>query len=313
MAEDYYKILGVEKKATKADIKKAYKKLAMKHHPDRNKGNKQSEETFKKINEAYAVLSDDDKRRQYDQFGAEGFSNRFSQEDIFKGFNFGSIIEEFDLGEDIFSTLFGGGGNKSGRGSPFSFDFGGGSFGRGQSSGRGGASPKGGDAEMELRLTLEEAVMGGKKTISFDAGGGMDRIVITIPAGIEEGKKLKVKGKGTANPMTGKRGDLFCKIVIAPHKEFKREGKDLVLEKEIRLTELILGGSVSVSTLDEKKIELKIPPLTKNNSLMRVKGKGVPGTRGKAGNLLIRLSARLPDELTEKQKELIEELSKEGL
>ena len=314
MAEDYYRVLGVKKEATKEEIKKAYKKLAMKFHPDKNKGNKASEEKFKTINEAYAVLSDEGKRKQYDNFGAEGFSNRFSQEDIFKGFDAGNIFDEFGFGGDLFSSFFGGG-QKSRGGSAQSFNFGGGNpFGGGQSQGnRSSARSRNYDRELELKLTLEEAIVGGKKSISFNAGVGMDHIMIAIPPGIEEGKKLKVKGKGSIDSQTGQRGDLFCKITIAPHPLFKREGNDLVTEKEVKLTELILGGAVNVTTLDSVHIELKIPPLSRNNSFLRIKGKGVATARGIPGNLLVKLSAKMPEQLTDKQKSLFEKLAKTGL
>jgi curved DNA-binding protein len=315
MAEDYYKLLGVSKTASKSEIKKAYKKLAMKYHPDKNRGNKQAEEKFKKINEAYAVLSDDDKRTQYDNFGAEGFSNRFSQEDIFRGFDFGNIFEEFGMGGDMFSNLFSGGGTqRSGQGSPFSFNFGGGDpFGRASQNRQSTSQHQNLDRELELRLSFEEAVTGGKKSISFNAGGGLDRIMISIPPGIEEGKKLKVKGKGSSDPLTGRKGDLFCRVIITPHPEFKREGNDLVIEKEVKVTDLVLGGKTAVTTMDGAKIELKIPALSKNNSFLRVKGKGVPAAKGQPGNLLVKLVAKLPDELTSKQKDLFKKLAGTGL
>ncbi len=316
MAEDYYKILGVNKNASKDEIKKAYKKLAMKYHPDKNKGNKKSEERFKIINEAYAVLSDDNKRKQYDNFGAENFSNRFSQEDIFKGFDFGSIFEEFGFGGggDVFSNFFGGGKRpRSGQGQSFSFDFGGNPFAARDARSRNQAQNRNLDREIALLLTLEEAIAGGKKTVSFDSGAGIDRIVIVIPMGIEEGKKLKVKGKGGIDPMTGQRGDLFCQIKISPHPEFKRDGNDLIAEKDVKITDLVLGGLINVTTLDRKRIELKIPPLTKNNSFLRIKGKGVPTRKGISGNLLVKLSAQLPDKITDKQKKLFEKLADTGL
>jgi len=312
MAEDYYKVLGVEKTARKEEIKKAYKKLAMKYHPDKNKGDKQAEDRFKKIAEAYAVLSDEEKRKQYDQFGAEGFSNRYSQEDIFRGFDVNDLFGEFGFGENIFSTLFGGG-RQSGKGSTFSFDFGNNGFSRGSGPRQSRPRQARRDTELALELTLEEAVIGGKKTISFDAGSGVDKIILAIPAGIEAGKKLKVKGKGQVDPLTGQRGDLFCRISIAPHPRFKREGNDLMLEAEVRLSELVLGGSINIQTLDHKGIDLKIPPLTKNNSLLRVKGKGVAGDGKEPGNLLVRLSAKLPEKLTAKQKELFIALAETGL
>lgn len=314
MGEDYYKTLGVQKDASKSEIKKAYKKLAMKYHPDKNKGNKVSEEKFKKISEAYAVLSDDEKRNQYNQFGSEGFSNRYSQEDIFKGFDIGNIFEEFGFGNNVFSSFFGGGGGgQSGRTSGFSFNPGNGSQRSHSGFSNMGRPPEPQKTELELTLSLEEAVLGGKKTVSFNSGSGVDKISLAIPEGIEAGKKLKVKGKGMVDPYTGKRGDLYCKVSIAPHPIFKRDANDLIMEKEIKLTDLVLGTTIDVTTLDKKKIELKVPPQTRNNSLLRVKGKGVPTGKDGSGNLLIRLSAILPEKLTPKQKELFEELSKAGL
>jgi curved DNA-binding protein len=314
MAEDYYQTLGVSKTAGKDEIKKAYKKLAMKYHPDKNKGEQQAEERFKKIAEAYAVLSDDDKRKQYDQFGAEGFSNRFSQEDIFKGFDINSLFEEFGFGDQLFSSLFGsGGGRKGGRSQGFSFDFGTGGFPGGGEYGRSTARSAHRDTELALPLTLEEAVIGGKKAISFDSGVGVDKIILAIPAGIEEGKKLKIKGKGAIDPMTGQRGDLFCRVSIESHPVFQREGSDLVMEQSVRLTELVLGGSISVQTLDHKRIDLKIPPLTRNNSVLRIKGKGIHKPGQEPGNLLVKLFAQLPEKLTDRQIELFKELAETGL
>ncbi len=313
MTEDYYKLLGVDKKATKEEIKKAFRKLAMKYHPDRNKGSKVAEEKFKKINEAYAVLSDDEKRKQYDMFGAEGFSNRFSQEDIFRGFDFGKTFKEFGFGEDIFSRIFSGG--KRSKGGPsFSFNFGGSPFGKGGTFTKEGMPSAVQPTEAELQITLEEAAFGGKKTFSFNAGRGVETIVLTIPAGIEEGKKLKVKGKGMIDPFSGQRGDLYCKVKLAPHPHFKREGKDLIVKKVIKLTDLVLGGKVSVNTLDNKTLEVKIPPLTKNNAKLKLKGKGISGVKGgHPGNIIIHLKSNLPTHIHGNQKDLFKELAKTGL
>ena len=313
MAEDYYKTLGVQKDASQKEIKKAYKTLALKHHPDKNKGNKASEEKFKKISEAYAVLSDNEKRRQYDQFGSEVFSNRYSQEDIFKGFDIGSIFEEFGFGNNVFSSFFGGGGGKPGRTPGYSFNSGSSPFGGNGGFSNRGRPPEPQKAELELTLSLEEMVFGGKKTVSFNSGSGIDKIILAIPPGIEAGKKLKVKGKGPVDQYTGQRGDLYCNIRVAPHVIFQRDGNDLIMEKEIKLTDLVLGTTIDITTLDKKKIELKVPPGTKNNAMLRVKGKGIPKGENNSGNLLIRLFAILPEKLTPKQKEMFEELSKTGL
>ena len=320
MAEDYYKVLGVNKSASKDEIKKAYKKLALKHHPDRNKGDKKSEEIFKKINEAYAVLSDDNKRKQYDQFGAEGFSNRFSTEDIFRGFDFGSILKEFGLGDDIFSNIFGGGPGaggrrRPGRNSPFSFEFGGDGGFEGQPGfGQGPRRPVNLDLETELSVTLQEAVFGAKKSIAVNMPSGTQRILVTVPPGIDSGKKLKVRGKGQKDTATSRVGDLFCKISIQSHPVFTKEGRNLVMEKEVKLTDLVLGGAVKIETLDGKTLELQIPPLSKNNATLRVRGKGLPGiSKSPAGNLLVKLTASLPAELSDEQKELFEKLSDSGI
>lgn len=330
MAEDYYKILGIAKNASKDELKKAFRKLAMKYHPDKNIGNKEAEEKFKKINEAYAVLSNDDKRKQYDMFGAEGFSRRFSQEDIFRGVDFKNIFSEFGIGDifggggnSFFSDLFGGGRKSRSRrntNSSFGFDdpFGArDGFQREGFSRQGGqpyASPGSQPGETELHVRLEDAAMGAKRRISLDTGSGVETIDITIPKGIEENQKLRLKGKGPLDPFSGQRSDLQCKIIIDPHPLFKIKGRDLILEKEVKLTDLVLGGKVRIATIDGSEIELKIPAHSKNNAMLRVKGKGLPGTKNKPeGNLLVRLLAKLPDHLSDTQERLFKQLSETGI
>ncbi|MCK5057104.1 MAG: DnaJ domain-containing protein [Candidatus Aminicenantes bacterium] len=301
MAEDYYKVLGVNKNATKEELKKAFRKLAMKYHPDKNKDDKAAEEQFKKINEAYAVLSNDEKRKQYDMFGAEGFSRRFSQEDIFRGFDFKNIFSEFGIGD-----IFGGRG-----GSFFSDVFGGGRKSRG---GRRYASQPPRRSETELHVGLEEVVTGARKRVSLDTGGGVETLDITIPKGIENGRKLRLKGKGPADPFSGQRGDLYCKIIIDPHPHFEIKEKDLILKKEVKLTDMVLGGKVRFTTIDGSEIELKIPANSRNNAMLRIKGKGIPGTKGKSdGNLLVRLQVKLPNQVNETQKRLFEQLAELGI
>lgn len=323
MAEDYYRLLGVSKNANKDEIKKAFRKLAMKYHPDKNKDNKEAEEKFKKINEAYAVLSNDQKRKQYDMFGAEGFSKRFSQEDIFKGFDFNSTFKEFGIGDmfgrSFFSDMFGGGRRSRGRSSSsfgFQDPFGSGGPGGFSQQGftQGGGAPPPQRAETELHVSLDDVVSGAKKRVSLDTGSGVETIEISIPRGIEDGQKIRLKGKGPIDPYSGQRSDLYCKIMISPHPVFKRKGNDLITEKEVKLTEMVLGGKVRINTIDNQQIDLKIPPHSKNNCMLRVKGKGIPGTKGKPdGNLLVRLNAQLPPRLNESQKKLFEELAKTGV
>jgi curved DNA-binding protein len=314
MAEDYYKILGVDKKASKEEIKKAYRKLALKYHPDQNKDNKQAEEMFKKISEAYAVLSNDEKRKQYDMFGAEGFSKRFSQEDIFRGFDIGSIFKEFGIGDFFGSRRRGGGRGRNSFSFNFGDLFGGGPGGPGGPGGftRQNAPPQ--NSEAELQVNLEDVAFGAKKKVSLDTGSGIETVEITIPKGIEDGQRLRLKSKGPLDPRSGLRGDLYCKIKITHHPVFKQKGKDLIMEKEVKLTEMVLGGKTRVTTLDNKTIELKIPPNSKNNSKLRIKGKGIPGLKGAAdGNLLVCLQVKMPTHLDETQKKIFEELAKTGI
>ncbi len=311
MAEDYYKLLGVAKNATKDELKKAFRKLAMKYHPDKNADDKAAEEKFKKINEAYAVLSNDEKRKQYDMFGAEGFSRKFSQEDIFSGFDFGSVFSEFGLGNDIFSNLFGGR-RKPGGGGGFSFDFGSPFGGGGGGFQRQPRRPR--QEELELRVSLEDAVLGARRRVQLDTGSGPETLDITIPQGIESGKKLRLRGKGSLDPMTGQRADLICKIKVEPHPVFEVKGRDLAMDAKVPLTDMVLGGSVEITTLDGSQIKLKVPANSKNNSLLRVKGKGILGSKGaEDGNLLVRLQAVLPANLDDNQKRLFEELRETGL
>lgn len=324
MAEDYYRLLGVSKNASKEELKKAFRKLAMKYHPDKTKGDKASEEKFKKINEAYAVLSNDEKRKQYDMFGAEGFSKRFSQEDIFKGFDFKNIFSDIGIGDifggrggSFFSDLFGGGRKSRGRrSSSYSsgFDNPFGSQGGFSQGGQQYSSRAPQRSETELHINLEDVVSGAKKRISLDTGSGVETMDITIPKGIEQGQKLRLKGKGAADPFSGQRGDLYCKIIIDPHPVFKKKGNDLIMEKAVKLTEMVLGGKVRITTIDGNEIELKIPANSKNNAMLRIKGRGIPGTKGKPdGNLLVCLQAKLPGRVDENQQRLFEQLAETGI
>ena len=194
---DYYKILGVNKNASDEELKKAYRKLAMKYHPDHTKGDKNAEEKFKKISEAYAVLSDKEKRKQYDTFGSTGFQQRYSQEDIFRGFDFGDIFREFGFGG---AGPFGGGGMKFSFGSESPF---------GGSQRQQQAQTKGSDLVYELPLTLQEVATGTSKTVSFQHQGRSEKITVKIPKGMISGKKLRVAGKGESSPYGGARGDLY--------------------------------------------------------------------------------------------------------
>ncbi len=304
MAEtDYYKILGANKNASKDDIKKAYRKLAMKYHPDHTKGDKSAEEKFKKISEAYAVLSDPEKRKQYDTFGSAGFQQRYSQEDIFRGFDFDSILND----------LFGGSDRFGGAGNGMRFSFGGGSpFGGHQRQQQ--APPKGSDLVYELPLTLPEVATGTQKTVSFQHQGRSEKITVKIPKGMISGKKLRIAGKGEPSPYGGPSGNLYIKAKVLGDPVYDVRGHDLYINRDIKLSEAILGSNISVPTLDGKKLNLKLPPGTKHKTKMRLPGHGLPHMDGKGqGNLYVRIQVPMPKELSKKQKDLIEQLADTGL
>ncbi len=321
---DYYEVLGVKKTATEEEIKKAYRKLAMKHHPDRNPGNKQAEERFKEINEAYAVLSDKAKRQQYDQFGPSGFSQRFSQEDIFRGFDIGDLFKDLGFStNDVFGRIFGGGGRGAKvrygnlddlfgqRGGP-AYDYGD-MFSGGASQTDGPMAEKGGDIHSELNLTFLEAALGGEKKVKFSKRGRMEEITVKIPPGIESGKKLRLAGKGMDGAGGRPPGDLYLKVNIAEHPLFKREGSDITVDKEIKISEALLGTTIEVPTLDGSKL-IKVPPGTQSQSRIRLKGFGLPRLQGGGkGDEYVRILIKYPKSLSEKQKKLAEELKKEGL
>jgi curved DNA-binding protein len=304
MAEtDYYKILGVNKTASKEDIKKAYRKLAMKYHPDHAKGDKSAEEKFKKISEAYAVLSDKEKRKQYDTFGSAGFQQRYSQEDIFRGSDFESILNE----------LFGGAGSPFGTGSRMGFSFGsGGPFNRYNRQQQ--AQPKGADLEYELPISLQEVATGAQKVVSFQHKGRSERLTVKIPKGMITGKKLRIAGKGEPSPYGGKAGDLYIKSKVIAGPDYDIDGYDLYINRDIKLTEAILGGHISVPTLSGNELKLKIPPGTRHKTKMRLAGHGLPHMHGKGqGDLYVRIHVNIPGRLTKKQKGLIEQLAESGL
>ena len=304
MAEtDYYKILGVNKTASDNEIKKAYRKLAMKYHPDHTKGDKGDEEKFKKISEAYAVLSDKEKRKQYDTFGSAGFQQRYSQEDIFKGSDFESILSE----------LFGGSGRFGGGGRGMRFSFGGGSpFGGYQRNQQ--VHTKGSDLEYELPLTLEEVAAGTQKTVSFQHKGRSEKITVKIPKGMIAGKKVRIAGKGEPSPYGGPAGDLYIKSKVLDHPVYDVQAQDLYINRDIKLSEAILGTNISVPTLSGKELKLKIPAGTKHKTKMRLSGHGLPHMHGKGqGDLYVRIDIKMPKRLTKKQKGLIEQLAETGL
>ena len=304
MAEDYYKILGLSKNASDEEIKKSYRKLAMKYHPDHTKGDKSAEEKFKKISEAYAVLSDKEKRKEYDTFGADGFRQRFTQEDIFRGSDFSEILREFG---------FGGGNVFGGRGGGTRFSFGSGSpygFGTEQQQ----AQVKGSDLTYELPITLREVISGTSKFVTFQHQGRSEKITVKIPKGMITGKKLRLVGKGNPSPYGGPPGDLYIQAKVLDDPEFEAKKYDLYLTREVKLSEALLGTTLSIPTLEDKKLNLRVPPGTKPGTKMRMSGHGLPVMKKKKkGDLYVQIQIRIPEKLTSEQKKLIQQLADNGL
>ena len=313
MAEDYYQVLGVEKTADPEEIKKAYRKLALKYHPDRNPNNPPAEAKFKKISEAYAVLSDPEKRKQYDSFGSDQFSQRFSREDIFRDFDLNEILR--DLG-------FGGGGGAGRRGS-YSFRSGGGGdpfgdlFGQRRQNYYHQPPQKGDDLQYNLNITLEESVFGADKKLSLKREGGrIDEINVKIPAGISTGKRLRLAGKGEAGAQGAETGDLYLNINVIPHPIFARDGNDIYIEKSISFTQAVLGTSIDVPTIDGTIKRIKIPAGAQNGTKIRMKGYGAPSLKGTGsgkGDQYVKINVEIPRKVNDKQLQLLKKLSEEGL
>ena len=302
MAEkDYYKILGVNKSASDEEIKKAYRKLAMKYHPDHTKGDKASEETFKQISEAYAVLSDKEKRRQYDTFGSAGFQQRFSQEDIFRGSDFSDVLREFGFGgSSFFSGKRGGNRFSFGSGSPF--------------SAQQQAQMKGSDLVYELPLSVRDVATGTSKVVNFQHKGRTERLTVKIPKGMVTGKKLRIAGKGEPSPYGGTSGDLYIQAKVMADPVFQLDGYDVHVNRGVKLSEAILGTTITVPTLDGNELNMKIPPGTRHKTKMRIPGRGLPKMQGSdKGDLFVQIHVDIPKDLTSEQKTLVEEMAKAGL
>ncbi|MFP3999435.1 MAG: DnaJ C-terminal domain-containing protein [Desulfobacterales bacterium] len=316
--KDYYKILGVDKNAAQEDIKKAYRKLAMKYHPDHSSGSRENEEKFKEISEAYAVLSDPEKRKQYDTYGDEDFRQRYSQEDIFKDVDLGDILREFGFGGSSSFFSFGGGRGRTGQRTRFSFDpesmfgFGGTAGGRQQQS---AAGVKGRDLEYELPLTLQEAAAGTSKTVTVQTpSGNTEALTVKIPSGLITGKKVRLSGKGEPSPYGGPAGDLYIRSKVMDDPVFKHEDYDVYVNRYIRLTEALLGTKITVPTLEGKQLSMKVPPGTNHKSKLRLPGRGLPHMRGEAkGDMYVIININMPKKLNKKQREIVESLAETGL
>lgn len=292
--KDYYEILGVDRKAGTAEIKKAYRHLAKKYHPDRNPGDKKSEEKFKEINEAFEVLGNEDKRKKYDAMGSTGYFYNGMDFDPsqFGGFS-GGRTYTYSTGNtdfsDFFNMFFGGNGS-------FGFEdlF---NHSRRDSMQDGFSSRdlKGQNIESEITVDIEEAYSGAKKQFSFDAGMGVQTISVTIPAGIMPGKKIKIKEQGLPGP-TGKKGDLLLKVNFRKHGKYRLDGLDIHSFVEVFPWEAYFGAEKVIETLDGK-IKIKIPERINSGKKIKIQGKGYKNMEGHTGNLYAEIRIVNPEHL----------------
>ncbi len=314
---DYYETLGVSKTASEDEIKSAFRKLARKHHPDMAKAKDKAaaEEKFKTINEAYEVLSDAEKRKKYDQLGANwnqpgGFQpppdwggrqqpgGGFHR---YGGGNGGGV--EFEFGgtgfSDFFEAFFGGGRGQS------AFGGGGAGFGR-----RAASAERGSDVEADIMVPLEEALNGAKRTVSLRRGGSdkLETYQVKIPRGVREGQRIRLAGQGEAGAGGGKSGDLFLRVRLARHPDFTVEGSDLVHDIKIPPWQAALGAEITVPTL-EGNVRMKIPPGTQGNQRFRLRGRGLSSSTGTRGDLYVVTQLQIPKKLTEQEKKIWKELA----
>ena len=281
--KDFYKVLGVSKDVSDAELKKVYRKLAREYHPDSNPNNAAAEAKFKEISEAYSVLSDKTQRAEYDQIRAMGGGARFTGgAGGFPGGGFPGGAAGF---EDVFSNLFGGGGM--------------GGFG-----GFGGPQ-RGQDLSHRATIDFIDSIKGTTLKLNFDRGG---QVQVKIPAGIQDGQKVKVRGKGSPSPNGGEPGDLLVSVHVKPHPVFVRDGNNLRVAVPVTFVEASLGATISVPTLGSEPVKLKVSPGTPNGRVLRVKGKGVESSKG-TGDLLATVEIAVPSHLSDKAKKKLEEFN----
>ena len=315
---DYFKVLGVDRGADADTIKRAFRKLAREYHPDVNPGNAEAEAKFKEVSEAYEVLSDPDKRRRYEQFGQ--YWNQAGGSGPGAGFDvdFGRYGNFDDFINDLLGRFGGPGGGSAGFGGGFPGGFAGGSGFPGggfpggpfpgggfAGGGRGAAAPRQPvnlDAEATVKVSFPEAFRGGERTLSVND----ERVQVRIPAGVKNGSRLRLKGKGNLQPGTGRRGDLYLNLQVQPHAIWRLDGDQLRADLPVSLDELALGGTVTVMTPDGEA-DVTIPAGTPPGRSLRLKGKGWPGRSGR-GDLLLTLSLQLPEVWSEREKELLAQL-----
>ena len=293
--KDYYATLGVPKTATQDEIRKAFRKLARQHHPDVAKDKKGAETKFKEINEANEVLSDAEKRKRYDELGADW--DRPGRQQPPQGWQQGG--GGFDGGggfSDFFEAFFGGRG---------------GGGGRKHRGGFGAFAQRGGDVEFELPVTVEEALHGGRKAFNLERAGRVETVNVNIPRAVRGGQKIRLAGQGGEGVGGGERGDLFLLIKIAPHVDYRVDGSDLIRAVPIAVWSAVLGGEVEVPTPDGA-VKMKIPPGTQPGQKFRIKGRGLPAGSGVRGDLFAEAKVLLPTSLSGDERALWERLAGGG-
>lgn len=281
MKRDYYEILGVDRNVSAPELKKAFKRLAIKYHPDKNPGNPEAEDKFKEAAEAYEVLSDQAKRQTYDQFGHQGVNSNFGQSG-FQNVDINDIFSNIFGGDEIFGDIFG--------------DI----FGRAGSR----RPPRGRNIQMAFEMSLEEAVYG--KDVEIRLPNSNKKVSVNIPAGVDTGNKIRLSGEGEASQYGGEHGDLFIVVQVQKHDFLEREDNHLYCEVPIRVDQAILGAEIEIPTLS-KKVLLKIPPETQTGKIFKLRDLGAGSLRGKTtGDLFVRVVVETPSKLSSKQKTAIE-------
>ncbi|HEY8402417.1 MAG TPA: J domain-containing protein [Cytophagaceae bacterium] len=304
--KDYYKILGVDKSASSDEIKKAYRKLAVKYHPDKNPGNKEAEEKFKEINEAYDVLEDPEKRKKYDQFGQNWKAYQDNAANQGYAYSGGPGGSHFSFTEEDFANIFGGGGGSGTSGYSDFFETLFGNF-RSHRGDRTRRDTKGQDLEAEINITLEEAYHGGPKTINLDG----EILNLKLKPGIADGQRLRLKEKGGIGWGNGPRGDLYLTVHIQQHPRFERKGDDLYCDIDVDVYTAVLGGKTTINTL-KGPVSITIPPESSTGKVLRLKNLGMPkyGSKNVYGDLYAQIRIVVPQNLTEQEKGLFHQLAK---
>jgi len=324
--KDYYATLGVSKTATEKELKAAYRKLARKHHPDVNPGDPSAESKFKELNEAYEVLGDPDKRRKYDELGANW--KQYEQQGAGGPFggggggawniNMGGPGGYRTMTQEEMESMFGGDAD------PFS-DFFNTFFGGGAGGPEGGAQRrthrprhrKGRDLEQQVDLTLEEAFAGATRRVGIQLGSDTRTVDVRIPAGVKDGARVRKSGEGESGAHGGSAGDLYLRVRVLPHSTFERRGQDLHVKVVVPVATAVLGGEVAVPTMSGSTLRLKIPELTQNGQVFRLRGQGMPAVgkppdKPARGDLYAAAEIAMPKELTPEARKAWEELANQS-